>query len=188
MTTEPSLNIEDLRRVAEAAIADHADDVARADPDDRPDLWDAPVAEVPASQLLSLLDRISSVEAEREALRDRNRRLKEANDEEHHRLAGSKDKAHKRAVRAEQRLRDYGNTLQASEARALSLEAEKGRLREALEPFAAVARLMAPLVEVSPERWPDDRPNSEFIPGDWPRWEDFRRASQALAEIEGKQG
>lgn len=148
MTTEPSLNIEDLRRVAEAAIADHADDVARAAPDDRPDLWDAPVAEVPASQLLSLLDRISSVEAERDE-------------------------------RFERKVQDYREALnraETSEARALSLEAERGRLREALEKIASIGHGLE-LNDTPGERatyWFGQCRGSRSI------------ASQALAEIEGK--
>jgi hypothetical protein len=43
-----------------------------------------------------------------------------------------------------------------------------------------VCRLMDPIVEAAPERWPDDRPNSEFIPGVWPDWGDFKKARAAL--------
>lgn len=58
--------------------------------------------------------------------------------------------------------------------------------RKGLEPFGTVARFMQPLVDVAPERWPDDKPNSEFIPGAWPTWGDFRNAAALLARLEGK--
>lgn len=54
-------------------------------------------------------------------------------------------------------------------------------LEGALKPFSAVCAIMEPLVKANPERWPDDKPNSQFIPGAWPKWEDFKRAFQALA-------
>jgi hypothetical protein len=42
----------------------------------------------------------------------------------------------------------------------------------ALDPFGRAAAIQPP----GCENWPDDKPNSEFIPGDWPAWGDFKRA------------
>ena len=47
---------------------------------------------------------------------------------------------------------------------------------EALKPFAAVHNIQPP----GKELWPDNKPNSEFIPGAWPTWKDFRTAARAL--------
>jgi len=73
-----------------------------------------------------------------------------------------------------------GETLRTSDIRerARAAEAENAKLREALKPFAAVAELMRPLRAF--ETWPDDKPNSEFIPGAWPRWGDFEAAAALL--------
>lgn len=53
-----------------------------------------------------------------------------------------------------------------------SLQADLDAAREALGPFARVAAMMESLSD----GWPDDKPNSEFIPGAWPNWGDFHRA------------
>lgn len=63
-----------------------------------------------------------------------------------------------------------------------SLRSQVERLREALDPFARVAAIQEPLVRMDAERWPDDRPNSDFIPSAWPVWGDFKRARAALGE------
>jgi hypothetical protein len=51
-------------------------------------------------------------------------------------------------------------------------------LERALEPFARVARINAPLAA----NWPDNKPNSDFIPNVWPNWGDFKRAASAIEE------
>jgi hypothetical protein len=75
-------------------------------------------------------DSLLRLQEETDALRERNRRLKEANDKEHQRLAGAKDKARARAIRAEQANRELTSEL-------LRLQE---RVREVLGPFALVAR------------------------------------------------
>ena len=50
-------------------------------------------------------------------------------------------------------------------------------LREALEPWARVARLNMPLAA----DWSDDRPARSSIPGAWPTWGDLKRADAALS-------
>jgi hypothetical protein len=52
------------------------------------------------------------------------------------------------------------------------------QLEEALDPFERVFNIQPP----GKESWLDSKPNSEFIPGAWPNWGDFRRAAQALAK------
>jgi hypothetical protein len=56
-----------------------------------------------------------------------------------------------------------------------ALEQERTRLRAALDPFARVARLNAPL------GIPDDTPMVQFIPCTWPVMADCRKADEALA-------
>ena len=76
--------------------------------------------------------------------------------------------------------------IERAEARATAAEAEVAAMRskleraaEALEPFKAVFKINEPLSE----GWPDDKPNSEFIPSVWPNWNDFRRAAAVHAEL-----
>lgn len=59
-------------------------------------------------------------------------------------------------------------------------EEQLAKAEEALKPFASVALLMAPLCA----GWPDDKPNSEFIPGAWPNWADFKRANETLTLLQ----
>jgi hypothetical protein len=65
-------------------------------------------------------------------------------------------------------------------ARATAAEADLAKARGALSPFARVARIQPP----GKESWPDTKPNSEFIPGSWPVWRDFRHAASTLSDLE----
>jgi hypothetical protein len=55
-----------------------------------------------------------------------------------------------------------------------SLEAHK--LADAVETFARLARINAPIAE----NWPMDKPLRDFIPGAWPTWADILKLSDAL--------
>lgn len=55
-----------------------------------------------------------------------------------------------------------------------ALKARIAKLEAALEPFARVAAIVAPLAS----GWRDDKPNRDFIPAAWPNWGDFRRAAE----------
>jgi len=61
----------------------------------------------------------------------------------------------------------------ANEEKNTRLTRELAEARKALDPFARLARLNAPL------NLPDDLPMSKFIPGVWPVMADCRRAALA---------
>lgn len=72
-----------------------------------------------------------------------------------------------------------GNTFQdrdAWEKTARQFERELTRMRAALDPFARLARLNAPL------NLPPDKPVRDFAPGAWPTLADCQRADDALSE------
>ena len=71
-----------------------------------------------ATHNAKLAARITSLEGELEEVRDRNRRLKEANDSEHRRLVASKNRQRERAIRAEQKNRELVSALSTFKQRA----------------------------------------------------------------------
>lgn len=50
---------------------------------------------------------------------------------------------------------------------------------EVLDTFRRVYDIQPP----GHERWSDEKPNAEFIPGAWPRWGSFRQAKKAWIKL-----
>lgn len=59
-----------------------------------------------------------------------------------------------------------------------ALKARIAKLEAAIDPFARVAAIVAPLAT----GWPDNKPNSDFMPAAWPCWGDFKRAAEVVGD------